>query len=98
MPRHVPWHQSLGEKRCGSVFASGEKRRGCCLPVEKECVVRETEGEERAAARALSSVVGRWVAKRCGSECSSRESVEGVVCQRRNWALWRETEVEGGTC
>ena len=57
--RHVPWHQSLGEKRCGSVFASREKRRGCCVPVEKECVVRETEGEERAAARAVNAVVGR---------------------------------------
>ena len=57
--RHVPWHQSLGEKRCGSVSASREKRQGCCVPVEKECVVRGIEGEERAAARAMSSVVGR---------------------------------------
>ena len=45
VPRHVPWHQSLGEKRCGS-------------------------------------------------ECASRESVEGVVCMRIHRALWRETEVE----
>ena len=22
VPRHVPWHQSLGKKRCGSVFAT----------------------------------------------------------------------------
>ena len=58
MPRHVPWHQSLGEKRYGSVSASREKRQGCCVPVEKEGVVRETEGEERAAARALNAAVG----------------------------------------
>ena len=58
VPRHVPWHQSLGEKRCGSVSASREKRQGCCVPVEKEDVVRETEGEERAAARAINAVVG----------------------------------------
>ena len=55
----MPWHQSLGEKRCGSVFASREERRGCSVPVEKECVVRDTNGEERAAARAMSVVVGR---------------------------------------
>ena len=59
VPRHVPWHQSLGEKRCGSVFASREGCGGCCAPVDKECVVGDTDGEERAAARAVSSVVGR---------------------------------------
>ena len=58
VPRHAPWHQSLGEKRCGSVSASREKRQGCCVPVEKECVVRGAEGEERAAARAGRSIVG----------------------------------------
>ena len=68
----MPWHQSLGEKRCGSVFASREKRRGCCVPVEKVCVVRETESEGRAAARAMSLPMhGPWFLeeKRCRGTC-----------------------------
>ena len=40
VPRHVPWLQSLGEKRCGSVFNSKEKRRRCGVPAETGVVAR----------------------------------------------------------
>ena len=39
--------------------------------MEKECVVRETEGEERAAAR---------VEKRCGSEYTAERAYSVLLC------------------
>ena len=48
------WERSVA----GVCSPASSKLAGCCVPVEKECVVRDTEGEERAAARALISVVG----------------------------------------
>ena len=36
--------------------------------------------------------------KRCGSVFAAERSVGGVVRQRNQMVLWRETDVEGGTC
>ena len=66
VPRHVPWVQSVGEKRCGSVFASREKRRGCCVPAETQSVVARDQSGGRHVPWLQS--VGE---KRCGSVLAS---------------------------
>ena len=84
------WLQYLGEKRCGSVFTSWEKRRGSrvlCASGDRGCC-GEIEGEARAAARAVASVVGREALRARTHQLGG--IVEGVVCGRRQRALWQD--------
>ena len=70
--RHVPWHHSVGKKRCGSALTGRAKRRGC--------FVRETEVEARASARAVGSVgVG---GESVAGMCPPTERSVGAVCSR----------------
>ena len=60
----------------------------CCSGYKGCCGKRPKWREARAEARAV----------RCHGPISWARSVEGVVWQRIQRVLWRETEVEGGTC